>query len=266
MTPPRRPHARRSRLVVAVLGVVVTLAAAACSGDPEPGTPSSAPPPSSLISLTGWKLTLPDEDDDGGAKSVEPAAVTSPWLSTSPDGGLEFWAPSVGATTENSDHPRTELVSLSNFTAGQGSHTLTAAVTLSQVPADGQGVILGQIHGADDIKSVPYVMLRYQDEQLRVVVKQVLKGDGAINYPLLDDLGLNTRIEFTMSDPGNGSLTFSATADGQTRQATAPIPPPFAGATVRFQAGDYQLADDPNGAQDGGRVTFHQLTQRSDPA
>jgi len=94
---------------------------------------------------------------------VEPAAITPPWLTANEDGSLTFWAPAEGATTENSDHPRTELNSLTNFTAGRGTHTLTASVTLLQVPKDGQGIILGQIHGAGDISSVPYVMLRYQD-------------------------------------------------------------------------------------------------------
>jgi alginate lyase len=269
MTSPRRPPVRRSRLVVAALGVAVMIGAAACSGGGETGTPAPAPSsqaPAGPINLTGWKLTVPAEDDDGDAKSVEPAALTSPWLDTSPDGGLEFWAPSAGATTKNSDHSRTELVSRSDFSAGKGTHTLTASVTLLQVPDDGQGIILGQIHGAGDIKSVPYVMLRYQDQQVRVVVKQVQDGDQDINYPLLDNVGLNTRIDFTLSDPGNGSLEFTATSGGQTRQATAPIPSTFTGETVRFQAGDYQLADAPSGAQDGGRVVFHQLAQQPDPA
>jgi hypothetical protein len=179
-------------------------------------------------------------------------------------GGLVFWAPSQsGATTKNSEHPRTELNSLTNFTAGQGTHTLTASVTLLQVPKDGQGIILGQIHGADDISSVPYVMLRYQDGGLKVVVKQVQDGNKHINYQLLKTLDLNSRFDFTITDSGNGNLTFSATNNGNTQQVVAPIPATFKGETVRFQAGDYQQADDPAGPQDGGRVIFHRLQEQS---
>jgi hypothetical protein len=173
-----------------------------------------------------------------------------------------FWAPTSGATTKNSDHPRTELQSLTNFKAGTGPHTMTASVTLLQVPQDGGGIILGQIHGADDISSVPYVMLRFEKNKLRVVVKQAQKGGRLINYPLLDNVGLNSEIDYTLADLGNGSMTFSATYNGQTRQTTAPVPALFQGATVRFQAGDYQQADDPGGAQDGGRVIFHRLAQQ----
>jgi len=228
---------------------------------PPAGT-AAPPPPSAGINLAGWKLSIPEENSDGNASTVEPAAITAPWLTPGPDGGLMFWAPSQGATTKNSDHPRTELNSLTNFTAGKGTHTLNASVTLLQVPQDGQGIILGQIHGADDISSVPYVMVRFQAGQLKVVIKQVQDGNDHINYPLLDNVPLNNPFDFTITDPGNGSLAFSATINGTTRQLTAPIPGEFKGQTVRFQAGDYQQADDPAGAKDGGRVIFHRLDKQ----
>ncbi|HEX4358290.1 MAG TPA: polysaccharide lyase family 7 protein [Pseudonocardia sp.] len=232
-----------------------------------PATPASEPPLAPLsphgIDLTGWKLSIPEENDDGDAASIVPAAFKAPWLTPTPDGGLMFWAPTSGATTKNSDHPRTELQSLSNFQAGDGVHTLSASLTLLQLPQDGGGIIVGQIHGADEISSVPYVMLRVQDNKLRVVVKQVGKGKKLINYPLLDNVGLNSQLDYTITDLGNGSMTFSATYNGETRQTTAPVPAKFVGKTVRFQAGDYQQADDPGGPQDGGRVLFHRLAQQS---
>ena len=58
-------------------------------------------------------------------------------------------------------------------------------------------------------------------------------------------------------------MTFTATSRGLTATATAPIPPEFLGATVRFQAGAYQQADSTfggSGPDDGARVTFHALT------
>jgi hypothetical protein len=89
-------------------------------------------------------LSIPEENDDGDATSIQPATTKAPWLTTAPDGGLEFWAPTTGATTANSEHPRTELQSLTYFKAGTAVHTLTASVTLTQLPQDGRGVILGQ--------------------------------------------------------------------------------------------------------------------------
>jgi hypothetical protein len=233
---------------------------------PAPANPPSAaqPPANGLptgIDLTGWKLTIPAENDNGNAASVDPAAATPPWMTVNPDGTLDFWAPSTGATTKNSEHPRTELNSLSNFKAGQGVHTLKASTTVLQEPKDGQGIIIGQIHGAGDISSVPYVMVRYQENGVKVVVKQVQDGEDHINYPLLNNVALNTRFDFTIIDLGNGNLGFTGTMGGQTQNLTVPIPAEFKGATVRFQAGDYQQADDPAGGQDGGRVVFHSLTE-----
>ena len=51
-----------------------------------------------------------------------------------PSGNLTFWAPVNGATTEHSEHPRTELDNLSNFQAGSGPQALTASVSVAQVP------------------------------------------------------------------------------------------------------------------------------------
>jgi hypothetical protein len=133
---------------------------------------------------------------------------------------------------------------------------------LLQVPQDGGGIILGQIRGADDISSVPFVMLRFQDGQVRVVVKKKQSGSSSNKYPLLNNVGLNSRFDFTITDLGNGSLAFAASHGGDTRQVVAPIPGPFQGQTVRFQAGSYRQADDPGGAQDGGRVIFHRLAEQ----
>jgi hypothetical protein len=265
---------RRRSAIAAACAVVLVASLGICllvSGGPHPESPRSSPPVASAappppqpvgISLDGWKLSIPEENDDGDATTIEPAALKAPWLSATPDGGLMFWAPASGATTKNSDNPRTELDSLTNFKAGTGLHTLTASVTLLQVPQDGGGIILGQIHGADDISSVPFVMLRFQDGQVRVVVKKKQSGSSSNKYPLLNNVGLNSQFDFTITDLGNGSLAFAASHGGDTHQVVAPIPAPFQGQTVRFQAGSYQQADDPGGAQDGGRVIFHRLAEQ----
>jgi hypothetical protein len=265
---------RRSTTVVTCAVVLVTglgIGLLNSGGQRQPSPTSSLPPvpsgvlplpPALGINLAGWKLSIPEANDKGNATTLQPATFKAPWLTPTPDGGLLFWAPTSGATTKNSDHPRTELDSLTNFKAGEGAHTLTASVTLLRVPQDGGGVILGQIHGADDISSVPFVMLRFEAGQVRVVVKQKQSGTDSNKYPLLNNMGLNSSFDFTITDPGNGNLVFSATRDGATHQVTAPIPVPFQGQTVRFQAGDYQQADDSAGAQDGGLVIFHHLAEQ----
>jgi hypothetical protein len=189
--------------------------------------------------------------------------VTPPYLTTDPAGALVFWAPVQGATTANSDHARTELNSLSEFAAGSsGRHALTASVTVNQVPAETPDVIIAQIHGAGDLISVPYVMLHWDDGQLRVVVKQERSGDAAKSYPLTSDVPLGAAFDIGIADNGDGTMTFTANYDGDTPEATAPVPPAFAGATVRFQAGAYQQAVSAGATaapDDGAKVTFSKL-------
>ena len=252
MTPPRRWP---------ITFVVVALALVLASCASQPKTPA---PPSVVVPLDGWQLTLPVANPDSGdADTVNPARISPPWLTTADGGGMTFWAPVDGATTPNSAHARTELVRKDTFKAGRESHTLTAALSVIQLPTQDPDVIIGQIHGAGDMKSVPWVMLHYFDGAIKVVVKQAQSGDAAITYPLSDDVPLNTPFTFHITDSGDGNLTFAVDTGGHTTSATAPVPPTFAGATVRFQVGAYQQAE-ASGAtaapDDGARLTFTAIT------
>jgi hypothetical protein len=244
-------------------GVLLTVALVAtslsCSSPPPPAT---APAPTTGM-LAGWQLTLPEAGPNGHAATVKPARLTPPWLTDDGSGNLVFWAPVNGVTTPNSEHARTELDSLTDFRAGTGRHVLTASVAVSQVPKEVPEVIIGQIHGAADISSVPFVMLFYAGGAVKVVVKQEQSGTAGTDYPLLTDVPLNARFDYGITDNGDGSLTFTASYGGQTASASGPVPAAFAGASVRFQAGAYQQASSTQGAapaDDGARVTFYALS------
>jgi hypothetical protein len=174
-----------------------------------------------------------------------------------------FFAPVDGAKTKNSDHTRTELVDLNTFTAGSGRHALRASITVSQVPADTRDVIIGQIHGADAIKSVPFVMLHYDRGAVTVVVKQQQSGAAAQQLTLLSDVALGARFDYGLTDNGDGSLTFTADDGPRHTSLNAPLPAAFSGTSVRFQAGAYQQGLDGQGtaAGDGARLTFSALTR-----
>jgi hypothetical protein len=256
----------RSTRTMACLVAAMALVLASCTSTPP--APGPAPSPSD-VKLDSWQLTLPVADPDSGdADTVNPAKVSPPWLTTADGGGVTFWAPVDGATTKNSSHARTELVQRDNFAAGSEPHTLTASATVGQLPSENPDVILGQIHGAEDLKSVAWVMLHYFDGAIKVVVKQAQSGSASQDYVLADSVPLNTPFTFRLSDNGNGTLTFGLDANGQTKTATAPVPPAFTGATVRFQVGAYQQAEAEDGAAagDGARVTFTKITTESKPA
>jgi hypothetical protein len=94
------------------------------------------------------------------------------------------------------------------------------------------------------------------------VVKQQQSGSASAKYPLLDNVPLGTSFRFTISDNGDGGLTFTATSGAQHATANAPVPAAFNRAAVRFQAGAYQQADSTSGgaANDGARVNVQELT------
>ncbi|HEY0577696.1 MAG TPA: polysaccharide lyase family 7 protein [Pseudonocardia sp.] len=243
------------------------------SGGPWPGMPQPGVPQPLLelgqvgpVNLAGWKLTLPQASEKGTAASVEPADSVPPWLVRAVDGSLNFWAPVDGVTTPNSTHPRTELVSLNHFKAGTSPRILRASLAVAQAPRENQDVIIGQIHGADDISSVSFVMLHYTAGGLRVVVKKGQSGSASDNYPLLTGLPLGARFDYTISDTGDGNVTVSASYGPRHPKITAPIPTVFRNATVRFQAGAYQQGEKSSGADDGARIIFYSLTESSEPA
>jgi hypothetical protein len=221
------------------------------------------------VKLDGWKLTLPVASEKGTAASVNPTEGAPPWLVRGDDGSVTFWAPARGATTPNSTHARTELVSPRTFKAGAGRHMLRASLSVGQVPRQNQDIIIGQIHGADDISSVPFVMLHYTAGTVHLVVKQERSGSTSQKYPLISGVPLGARFDYSISDTGDGNLSVTATYGSTTRTATAPIPQAFRDATVRFQAGDYQQGEASGSGSaddDGARVTFYALDETHDQA
>lgn len=238
------------------MGMLGRMLRSVLGSGPEPAAPGSQEDP--LPVLAGWKLTLPVLGATGHAASVSPAALAPPWL-TDPGGPLEFWAPVDGATTPNSRHARTELIHLDTFPAGGGRRRLTASVTVLQLPAAKPDVIIGQIHGGGELKSVPFVMLHYAAGTVTAVVKQQLGGPEARRYPVLSGIPLGARFDYAITDNGDGSLTVTADHDGRPGRADAPVPAAFIGATVRFQAGAYQQSTAAQDAADGARVVFHAL-------
>lgn len=228
-------------------------------------TPSTGIAAASPSSLDSWRLTLPVDADggtDGTARVIDPATPYPPYLTQGGDGSLVFWAPTEGAATSHSGSPRTELIDNTGFTTGTGgTHTLAATVTVTQVPKASRTIILGQVHGDEDVNADPYTMLYFSDGKVHVKVNQQLaSGSNYLDYPLLTGVVVGDTFSYTITDEGDGELRFTAARNGSSQEKSAPVPSAWSGETVRFQAGDYeQLKGEPaNG--DGGKVTFSTLT------
>ncbi len=236
-------------------------ATAGASGDANATGPVTASGP---VSLSGWKLTLPVSSSGaltGNAKQLGTAAVTAPWLTRNADGSLSFWAPASGATTPNSQHSRTELVSTNDFAFGGAVHTLSARVAVTQVPSSDPDICLGQIHGGGSINSVAFVMLHWRAGNIVVVVKKALKGSSSQTVTLLTGVPLGAAFTFSLSDNGNGAIGLAASYAGSETERSVTAVSAFVGTDQRFQVGDYQQAVSGSSASDGGRATFYAIRQ-----
>jgi hypothetical protein len=259
-------HGRRVVVAVAAVAAVAGAGAIAVSAAQGPASAASA---AAGGSLTGWKLTLPVDSagkQSGASTTVSPAKVTAPWLTRNADGSLAFFAPTKGAHTPNSPHPRTELVSTNDFTAGSGTHTMTATMVMQQLPS-AQDIIIGQIHGGGPISSVPLLMLHYRHTAADAAnsgrVTQTIRKNptvaGSDLSTVLTNVPMNAAFSYTITENISG-FTVTATSGGKTGKQTVPLNSSFKGKDVRFQVGDYQQTVANNSSTDGGRLTIKALT------
>lgn len=253
----------RRRIVVA--GAVVATAAAGLAVAQLQANGAAA----ASVSLSGYQLTLPVNSSgkqSGDAATKNPAVVDPPWLTRNPDGSLTFWAPTKGATTPHSQHPRTELVGLTNWSAGAGTHTMTVTERVQQLPP-ADDIIVGQIHCGGSDSSIPLLMLHYEHTsgdpagtgQLRVAVRTSPTKGGDDDVVVLTGIQLNASFGFTITESGTG-FTVAANFQGHSATRTLPLHSGFTGKDVRFQVGDYQQSDANNSATQGGRLTVTALT------
>jgi hypothetical protein len=223
----------------------------------------AAPAPKATVSLSGWNLTLPIDSSGcqcGDAKQLSPAALSSPWLTRSSSGALVFWAPTKGASTPNSAHPRTELVSTGSFSGDSSStHTLKATLSVQQLPP-ANDIVIGQIHGGGSSSSIPLLLLHYTSGSLTVWVRPQPSTSSTKVATLLTGVPLNSSFSYTISETG-ASMKVSVTHGSTTKSTTIALGSGFDGMTLRFQAGDYQQSDANSSSTEGGKLTVTALSK-----
>ncbi|MGH8447129.1 MAG: polysaccharide lyase family 7 protein [Solimonas sp.] len=238
---------------------------------PLPATALDASlPPSGNFALGHWKLTLPVDAQGhkvGEAAEVLPPVLTagyrSNWFRTAADGGLDFWAPVNGATTDESDYPRSELRELVdadddnvNWSAGDDA-VLAANCSILRVPAGNGKVVIGQIHA---FGGPPLVKLRYQFKaatqtgRLDALVNVLPTDTGTTAYPLATDIPLGKAFNYRIEVHGN-VLTMSADGGATT---TLDIASAWQQYSFYFKAGVYVQANG-DSSSDGGWVRFYKL-------
>ncbi len=209
--------------------------------------------PAGIINLANWKLTLPAGGD-------EASEVTQPDLTRFRDpryfhvdsigDGVVFRAPVGGATTGNSEYPRSEL---REMTAGgkkpaawsgkSGTHVMTINQAITSLPTGKPEVVAGQIHDDED----DVVMVRLHGSKLFV------EGDGK-QIGVLDPayrLGTRFTVQF-VATPGLIRITYNGIKTVSLKHE---------GSGYYFKAGCYTQANEDNGGEGSyGEVVIHALT------
>jgi hypothetical protein len=255
----------RGPLRLLLCGLAASLPLAAGAADS-----STLAAPSANFVFSHWKLTLPV--DYSGRKQGEAAEIPasmlsagyrSNWFHSALDGGLDFWAPVNGATTDGSDYPRSELREMRdpdddnvNWTLA-GKSVLAANCEVLRVPSATGKLVVGQIHAFD---GAPLVKLRYQYQgaakggRLDALVNVRPTDAGTTAYALASDLPLKQAFDYRI-EVDAGVLTMRA-GNGETVQLK--IDPAWQAYRFYFKAGVYVQASG-SSSLDGGWVRFHRL-------
>lgn len=225
----------------------------------------SAAASASGISLTTWAGLLLPINNEGqlsgkDAKVISPAKLTSPWLTQTSSGALQFWAPAGAATTPGSTHSRTELESAIKYKVGTQKHVLSATLQILQLPKNNPEICVAQLHAGGSTGSNPFVMFDFKQGKLYVMVASGTSAAASF-YTLLTNVPLKTPLTYRAADNGNGTLTIGAVSGSQSKSYTVAIPSILRGASGHFSAGDYQQGTVSEGSTDGGKVLFTALTQ-----
>ena len=255
-----RRYQRRRQYLAAAAALVVAGGLTFALGSADAAT---------SVSLSGWKLSLPvnsSGQQSGASATVDPAAVDPPWLTRNSNGSLTFFAPTKGAHSPHSLHPRTELVRTSDFTAGSGNHTMAGTFVMQKLPS-AQDIIIGQIHCGGADSSIPLLMLHYKHTssdaansgRVFLVVRTNPTVAGTDTATVLSGVPMNAAFSYTITANGS-SFTVSATSGSKSGKSTIALNSSFKGKDVRFQVGDYQQTEANNSSTDGGKLTINALT------
>lgn len=231
-----------------------------------PATNVAGPHPSGRFDLSHWKLTLPTSADNtyGGHPTEISAAALSdgfkdPHFYTDTSGAMVFWCPVVGATTEGTQFPRSELREMlqpgnprENWSFS-GSHEMTARCRVLEIPSYPK-VVIGQIHSYTS-KSKPLVKLQYYKGRIEALVKESpTEGkDKKLTFP---DVEPGSDINWTIRLKGG---VLAITVNGTTQEEhIVENNRAWADQTFYFKAGAYPQ-DNAGEVSEGARVSFSRL-------
>lgn len=231
-------------------------------------------PPSGNFDLSHWKLDLPINADGvlSGSNDAETLSTalltggfTNAYFYTGTDGSMNFWAPVTGATTADSNYPRSELREVPNPTngieewTGYGAHTLNVQDEVLQIPSSGE-IIIGQIKTDGQY---PVAKVEYNNGTVQGVVKTSASNQNSDDKIVIVSISLSNSITYQMQMV-NGLVTITINGTSNSLNAFQ-ADPNWAALTFNFKAGDY-CQDNSGASNEGGRVAMYALSAYHAPS
>ncbi|MGH8613354.1 MAG: polysaccharide lyase family 7 protein [Gammaproteobacteria bacterium] len=136
------------------------------------------------VELPKFNLTTPEADASGDAVTHYPPFSNNTYFELQADGKVTLWAPTKGATTENSSRTRTEFREIDevtqeqrNFVFAEENVTLRVGVTMTQVTPNGR-VVIAQFHLKASSK--PLLKVEFDNGKLKAKIRQHLNGSEVV--------------------------------------------------------------------------------------
>jgi hypothetical protein len=174
------------------------------------------------------------------------------------DGSMTFWDPENGVASSSSNYPRSELREMTAqgtaaYWAIAGTHTLSATLTVSEVP---DHVCVGQIHAGTGTPPTTKPLLElfyYANGNIVMAIEGSPTGPEAQHQAGSAPLGTQWSYVIGLS----GGNVISLILDGGPAQ-TWTMPASFSQETMYFKAGDYDQSTGTSSTV-GARVHFYAL-------
>ncbi|MEM6688799.1 MAG: polysaccharide lyase family 7 protein [Planctomycetota bacterium] len=225
--------------------------------------------PGSQFDLKHWKLTLPTNAEngyEGKPREISGAELTEgfndPHFYLDSTGSMVFWCPVVGATTEGTKYPRSELREMPELGDPHknwvffGSHELSARCRVIETPSNPK-IVIGQIHSYKG-QARPLVKLQYFKGRIEALVKESPNAgrDLKLRFP---DVELGSDIDWNIKLSGG---ILSVIVNGtEKRVDVLEGDKAWEDQTFYFKAGVYPMDNDGD-ITEGARVSFSSLKIR----
>ncbi|WYW01485.1 hypothetical protein Amme1_00093 [Pseudomonas phage vB_PpuM-Amme-1] len=208
--------------------------------------------------VKGKNIALTVKGDDACSRCAE-------FISVTPDGELDLFAPTHGAATESVHRTRTELMEADYWALDSAAHHwLRLAMTVKCVNKGGR-VVIGQCHVEDS--NNPLIKIFWDKESIKIGFREK-ETEEPVTTTVCRGVELGQRFTLALHITKAGSVSLNVSVDGKKYNFTEKMDPTWKDFKFNFHAGLYNQLDysDKIPTTDCSRATIHTLDVDHDAA